>query len=155
MAVNLPLALKRQVPRLRDWNIGTFKQLFELWSLETTSTSITRLKRDANGRCGQGGRSLKRQVPRLRDWNRKFKPHPFEYRVHTWNDKYLDYEIETRLHVLLSRVLHLDLKRQVPRLRDWNGDITFVHCLSIRPLETTSTSITRLKPRLPPTCQSL
>ena len=38
----------------------------------------------------------------------------------TWNDKNLDYEIETENTHISMRFQCLDLKRQEPRLRDWN-----------------------------------
>ena len=43
----------------------------------------------------------------------------------TWNDKCLDYEIETRVAVS-DRNRYCDLKRQVPRLRDWNKGKAYV-----------------------------
>ena len=137
-------------------------------SLETTSTSITRLKlskatrasskkmtwndkyldyeiETLNGVIGHiSGVNLKRQVPRLRDWNAagnctsgryfgtwndKYLDYEIETvarsggvrsRQQTWNDKYLDYEIETLLKPFVT-LNALNLKRQVPRLRDWNS----------------------------------
>ena len=163
--------LKRQVPRLRDWNSNIYFIRNHFWfftwndkyldyeietqgwrayhltyykQLETTSTSITRLKPygkiphigvgrnswndkylDYEIETSQSGSpwesylTLKRQVPRLRDWNRSTFITE-QNRRPTWNDKYLDYEIETIKPTAVHAPLH-------------------------RILETTSTSITRLK----------
>ena len=139
--------LKRQVPRLRDWNEITN-------ALDILENSI-----------------LKRQVPRLRDWNADFRTSSgdrfcpwndkyLDYEIETtcislmrevgtlaWNDKYLDYEIETSTALMLLTVGNAYLKRQVPRLRDWNNTNTTATTETVA-LETTSTSITRLKLRL-------
>ena len=111
--------LKQQVPRLRDWNYAVM--LLELVAelLETTSTSITRLK----------------HISRLNAL----------IQVQTWNNKYLDYEIETQRGFKSFYQLPSFLKQQVPRLRDWNPLIFIFRCEKICSLETTSTSITRLK----------
>ena len=141
--------LKRQVPRLRDWNpttqdwseivsdptwndkyldyeIETFTVL--LWRkgdflLETTSTSITRLKHICHEVLGYSYKNLKRQVPRLRDWNYACGLDT-GFNTGTWNDKYLDYEIETSIARIPSSGSPASLKRQVPRLRDWNIEVT-------------------------------
>ena len=138
-------SLKRQVPRLRDWNSASrLLKVCDKSKLETTSTSITRLKQselfiERDRRCI----ALKRQVPRLRDWNiydseisvifaitwnDKYLDYEIETTTTTlrdtyataWNDKYLDYEIETALSWIQTMLGCLSLKRQVPRLRDWN-----------------------------------
>ena len=87
--------------------------------LETTSTSITRLKLDNAIRFRAVIIDLKQQVPRLRDWN-KHGNHR-----NTCGNR--------------------DLKQQVPRLRDWNEEGADVASAAAIALETTSTSITRLK----------
>ena len=130
-----------------DYEIETISvQSFSVLScrLETTSTSITRLKRAVFWIGWQPLRRLKRQVPRLRDWNCRCGTdnswivdklettstsitrlkldgyhYPLQYSALTWNDKYLDYEIETRYKRYLPH-RPKSLKRQVPRLRDWN-----------------------------------
>ena len=107
--------LKRQVPRLRDWNktdggAGSVRENI----LETTSTSITRLKL-------------------VFAWKYDFGKYP-------WNDKYLDYEIETFLWEHRPNTLP-NLKRQVPRLRDWN-------LLFSRSQSSQSLSLKRQVPRL-------
>ena len=183
--------LKRQVPRLRDWNKSFIVYLLQCFSLETTSTSITRLKL----------RVYNHSAARIHTWNDKYLDYEIETilccrslsvkrtlettstsitrlklhvlhhvgcNVFTWNDKYLDYEIETSNHqrdVFLYTPWNdkyldyeietasqepllcqpLTLKRQVPRLRDWNSH-GVQSCVDFRiMLETTSTSITRLK----------
>ena len=96
ITLTMLLSLKRQVPRLRDWN-------------EYATTPAINF------------RFLKRQVPRLRDWNLYGLDAEVETYWEAWNDKYLDYEIETLCsyrYLLQCRCYHL--KRQVPRLRDWN-----------------------------------
>ena len=140
------VSLKRQVPRLRDWNLSAKRVVilrmlpwndkyldYEIETnkqgrhdrnsleLETTSTSITRLKLAIGRTQNLTNRILKRQVPRLRDWN-------------------------ISIRCLARNALSFHLKRQVPRLRDWNN-IKMVVILSNSQLETTSTSITRLKQR--------
>ena len=112
--------LKRQEPRLRDWNPTTHAWLSIVSvPLETTSTSITRLKLpQMNWPQRILKHNLKRQVPRLRDWNRSDSL-PCRQPNFAWNDKYLDYEIETKTAQLEVSI------------GNW--------------LETTSTSITRLK----------
>ena len=104
-----------------DYEIETLypdKPIVWIYTLETTSTSITRLKLNYNRMAlGKG---------------------------FAWNDKYLDYEIETCDMGDGEGIFELDLKRQVPRLRDWNfRQLERINERSI--LETTSTSITRLK----------
>ena len=137
--------LKRQEPRLRDWNCNSAG-----WRYRVSS--------------------LKRQEPRLRDWNydddmlRVITPETWndknldyeietnrlcrdERRHGTWNDKNLDYEIETQTKGHNTAIGTGDLKRQEPRLRDWNMlKCQFPNAIHIR-LETTRTSITRLKLR--------
>ena len=161
--------LKRQAPRLRDWNhptsqasqtprhawndkyldyeIETLKKVAAMTCndyLETTSTSITRLKLWCwilSGKLEAWLETTSTSITRLKqDWwgcRKRSRKYP-------WNDKYLDYEIETGL-CLKVRLWKISLKRQVPRLRDWNF---FVGASSeyAPKLETTSTSITRLKP---------
>ena len=164
------LYLKRQVPRLRDWNLAIYA--FHSNRCASLKRQVPRL-RDWNSNTtlsiDRNILSLKRQVPRLRDWN-AYSTFIFSIVVSSaWNDKYLDYEIETRLWRFPSshniklettstsitrlkqgrtrlRIAYAprDLKRQVPRLRDWNDQETRDHLNLIR-LETTSTSITRLK----------
>ena len=112
------LHLKRQEPRLRDWNILYHRPQLQSQRLETTRTSITRLKLI----CLR----FPRRCYRLETTRTSITRLKLYYRVceragsgHTWNDKNLDYEIETF----------------IPRAR-----------LGFRPkLETTRTSITRLK----------
>ena len=69
--------LKRQEPRLRDWNHRID------WPIEYL--------RDL---------SLKRQEPRLRDWNLLYM-FLIEFHLRPWNDKNLDYEIETYVNRVL------------------------------------------------------
>ena len=121
------------------------------WYLETTSTSITRLKRCPGCGCTPFFTGLKRQVPRLRDWNQKITffldaPHL------SWNDKYLDYEIETRIVPYSLICLLFPMSTWNDKYLDY--EIETCHrwidrserCLK-HGLETTSTSITRLKPQ--------
>ena len=134
--------------------------------LETTSTSITRLKRNWSIACRYYCRleTTSTSITRLKlhvlhhvgcnvfTWNDKYLDYEIETSNHQrdvflytpWNDKYLDYEIETASQEPLL-CQPLTLKRQVPRLRDWNCRCGTDNSWIVDKLETTSTSITRLK----------
>ena len=101
--------LKRQEPRLRDWNLTNRRGYLFVDGLETTRTSITRLKLELNRQQQQHHQVLKRQEPRLRDWNPETRILIIVIK-HTWNDKNLDYEIET----LMS------MNRQRKEFKAWN-----------------------------------
>ena len=160
--------LKRQVPRLRDWNKRckfTHDEARRAWndkyldyeietvrfvgwratdrSLETTSTSITRLKQIHKvAEVDTDSSHLKRQVPRLRDWNKLSSQHS-DILSTPWNDKYLDYEIETCLRL---RGYQFAISWNDKYL-DYEIETNVVNSHTMKPaeLETTSTSITRLK----------
>ena len=148
------VALKRQVPRLRDWNhlLGSIPSKISD-PLETTSTSITRLKHVTAGTPSLTVIDLKRQVPRLRDWNIKLSSDSCNSPLFTWNDKYLDYEIETTYHRNMPAPLSLCLETtstSITRLKPKDHvSLEFAGVINNRcsRLETTSTSITRLKPK--------
>ena len=137
-------SLKRQEPRLRDWNMAMQNNpMMYCYYLETTRTSITRLK---HGDAEQSDDVL------LLSWNDKNLDYEIETwyirgernvicslettrtsitrlkrlitkddssASPTWNDKNLDYEIETLPAVYYDDIA-APLKRQEPRLRDWN-----------------------------------
>ena len=135
-------SLKRKVSRLRDWNamclkpythplrtwnekyldyeietdvLSTVDYVKDVIRLETKSISITRLKLHIL----------------------------FDTRTPAslaWNEKYLDYEIETCSAFPTSTPRNF-LKRQVPRLRDWNSS-----ALTLSQLQ--SSSLKRQVPRL-------
>ena len=114
--------LKRQVPRLRDWNWNLVDQTHTVRVLETTSTSITRLKRGYRNnlwavliyRLETTSTSITRLKLNI-EWSleldrilettstsiTRLKPVslcvrlPIPFLKGSWNDKYLDYEIET------------------------------------------------------------
>ena len=141
-----PSYLKRQVPRLRDWNIKLKRPgHIELTMLETTSTSITRLKLTDSGLSEVfASRTLKRQVPRLRDWNVDTtvpEPEP-ESDLKRQVPRLRDWNCCGNSRIT-SKIC--SLKRQVPRLRDWNPHWRHRHPYLLTGLETTRTSITRLK----------
>ena len=76
--------------------------------LETTRTSITRLKHEKSvGILASLLSHLKRQEPRLRDWNAFVSSDLYGVVPVAWNDKNLDYEIETggSLVVKVKKVL--------------------------------------------------
>ena len=134
--------LKRQVPRLRDWNIGMEspdKLVLSTWNDKYLDYEIETIPIK---NISQGDSAT---------WNDKYLDYEIETNSNclwpiekcTWNDKYLDYEIEThfdtqgwrsclelettstsitrlKLSYLTSTPRPLNLKRQVPRLRDWN-----------------------------------
>ena len=162
-----------------SWNDKNLDYEIETWRnphqpqkgscLETTRTSITRLKLEFSKQLGVEARRLettRTSITRLKqrlnfdDW----------LKHETWNDKNLDYEIETRQ--MMARIkqtlalettrtsitrlklypswktyppTHLGLKRQEPRLRDWNVRMRGGALRRRYLLETTRTSITRLK----------
>ena len=142
------LRLKRQVSRLRDWNMPPRMYINCNIILEKTSISITRLKL----------MTLFRTYWQLSvTWKDKYLDYEIEtpssraishLQEHAWKDKYLDYEIETVMNAIrmhgwrthwkdkyldyeietpashLHRGIGTALKRQVSRLRDWNYDVS-------------------------------
>ena len=111
--------LKRQEPRLRDWNHSVGYQLYI------------------------GVMVLKRQEPRLRDWN----PHGW-YLCDRFSTLETTRTSITKLKLwsaFIRAVNRLHLKRQEPRLRDWNYPYQRISIQNRQDLETTRTSITRLK----------
>ena len=123
-----------------DYEIETFswqcfgKTAWHVANLETTRTSITRLKQvKAVMGIPQSQEILKRQEPRLRDWNFANEGDTIDLTQYSWNDKNLDYEIETDA-LADNHLWAVDLKRQEPRLRDWNrGKInTFGSAFSLK-----------------------
>ena len=115
------LVLKRQEPRLRDWNHFPVNFTSLAYSLKRQEPRLRDWNIDANGQITVAVELLKRQEPRLRDWNKAVSwSMDKSSNESAWNDKNLDYEIETRCSLSGRRQPPFYLKRQEPRLRDWN-----------------------------------
>ena len=112
--------LKRQEPRLRDWNSSN-SMFLDMVSVSWNDKNLDyEIETTLWATCST----------RLFPWNDKNLDYEIEtppvgvaggvVAFVTWNDKNLDYEIET--NTKSSGLLHdrICLKRQEPRLRDWN-----------------------------------
>ena len=137
--------LKRQEPRLRDWNDSVANargMILETWNdknldyeIETCQTpfhhhpqddswndknldyEIETSHRSALSRRAVWLETTRTSITRLKHTSSLFWLKWIAFT--TWNDKNLDYEIETVVIRHLND-FHRALKRQEPRLRDWN-----------------------------------